>query len=297
MRRGVPGSLCARQAAVQCAKKKTLQKGEHAQRAWSSGFCQAAGFAHALLRALNLCFCSTGRKLQAELERDCAKRCQVMQVTPDDMLVLFFQRMQPWRCVVEHENINERRSSGSKKPVRAHMQSKKSNSNDVGAARPPPKRGERVSASLISFWRSMAKQEANLTRVENNGSAISRVRMLFKREDSWRTCFRRVFGLEDESVKSVKNEGRNRSRDTLGLLHKFVLCSLHFPLLLSRSLYVSLCGTPPQKNVKPNTRAVPRIAIILNPPAGPLRRSSQNVQAQFFCGKKNTHPSYFCFVC
>ena len=41
--------------------------------------------------------------------------------------------------------------------------------------------------------------------------------------------------------------------------------------------YVSLCGTPSaKKNVKPNKRAVStestRIAIILNPPAGPLRR-------------------------
>ena len=61
------------------------------------------------------------------------------------------------------------------------------------------------------------------------------------------------------------------------------------------------CVEPhPQKNVKPNKRAVStkstRIAIILNPPAG----SSQTVQAhpevEFFCGKKNTHPSYFVFV-
>ena len=43
------------------------------------------------------------------------------------------------------------------------------------------------------------------------------------------------------------------------------------------------CCVEPQKNVKPNKRAVStsstRIAIILNPSAGPLRRSSQNVQA------------------
>ena len=41
--------------------------------------------------------------------------------------------------------------------------------------------------------------------------------------------------------------------------------------------YVSLCGTPfAKKKVKPNKRAVStkstRIAIVLNPPAGPLRR-------------------------
>ena len=54
--------------------------------------------------------------------------------------------------------------------------------------------------------------------------------------------------------------------------------------LLSGSLLCFIVWNPiRKKNVKPNKRAVSskstRIAIILNPPAGPLRRSSQNVQA------------------
>ena len=61
------------------------------------------------------------------------------------------------------------------------------------------------------------------------------------------------------------------------------------------------CVEPhPQKNVKPNKRAVStkstRIAIILNPPAGPLRRSSQNVQAQVFLWEKEYTSELFC-VC
>ena len=46
--------------------------------------------------------------------------------------------------------------------------------------------------------------------------------------------------------------------------------------LLSGSLLCFIVWNHPQKNVKPNKRAVStkstRIAIILNPPAGPLRR-------------------------
>ena len=46
--------------------------------------------------------------------------------------------------------------------------------------------------------------------------------------------------------------------------------------LLSGSLLCFIVEPHPQKNVKPNKRAVStkstRIAIILNPPAGPLRR-------------------------
>ena len=88
------------------------------------------------------------------------------------------------------------------------------------------------------------------------------------------------------------------------LPHEFALCSLQFRFALRVSVMFHCVEPHPQKNVKPNKRTVStestRIAIILNPPAGPLRRSSQNVQAhpevQFFCGKKNTHPSYFEFV-
>ena len=53
--------------------------------------------------------------------------------------------------------------------------------------------------------------------------------------------------------------------------------------LLSTSLLCFIVWNHPQKNVKPNKRAVStkttRIAIILNPPAEPLRHSSVNVQA------------------
>ena len=93
--------------------------------------------------------------------------------------------------------------------------------------------------------------------------------------------FEGFFGLEDEPVKSVKMKVETRS----GILwrHEFALCSLQFRFALRVSVMFHCVEPHPQKNVKPNKRAVStkstRIAIILNPPAGPLRRGSQNVQA------------------
>ena len=119
--------------------------------------------------------------------------------------------------------------------------------------------------------------------------------------------FEVFFGLEDEPVKSVKMKVETRSADLAlqgrdgggigadvrGVLrggfqgwrlpHEFALCSLQFRFALRVSVMFHCVEPHPQKKVKPNKRAVStkstRIAMILNPPAGPLRRSSQNVQA------------------
>ena len=75
--------------------------------------------------------------------------------------------------------------------------------------------------------------------------------------------------------------------------------------LLSGSSVMFHCVEPhPQKNVKPNKRAVStkstRIAIILNPPAGPLRRSaktSKRIRSLVFLWEKEyTSELFFVFV-
>ena len=63
--------------------------------------------------------------------------------------------------------------------------------------------------------------------------------------------FEGFFGLEDEPVKSVKMKVETR---TLEALTEFTLCAYNFGAL--RVSVVSLCEPHPQKNVKPNKRAV-----------------------------------------
>ena len=110
----------------------------------------------------------------------------------------------------------------------------------------------------------------NRTNVEKDTPATVLGRPL------WRTRFRRVFGLEDEPVKSVKMKVETRSGILWRLPHEFALCSLQFRFALRVSVMFHCVEPHPQKDVKPNKRAVStkstRIAIILNPPAGPLRR-------------------------
>ena len=88
--------------------------------------------------------------------------------------------------------------------------------------------------------------------------------------------FEGFFGLEDEPVKSVKMKVETRSGILWRLPHEFALCSLQFRFALRVSVMFHCVESHSQKNVKPNKRAVStkstRIAIILNPPAGPLRR-------------------------
>ena len=89
--------------------------------------------------------------------------------------------------------------------------------------------------------------------------------------------FEGFLGLENEPVKSVKMKVETRSGILWKLPHEFALCSAaHDFGLLSGSLLCFIVWNPiRKKNVKPNKRAVStkstRIAIILNPPAGPLR--------------------------
>ena len=52
----------------------------------------------------------------------------------------------------------------------------------------------------------------------------------------WRTRFRRVFGLEDEPVKSVKMKVETRSGVLWRLPHEFALCSLQFRFALRVSV-------------------------------------------------------------
>ena len=90
------------------------------------------------------------------------------------------------------------------------------------------------------------------------------------------TFFEGFFGLEDEPVKSVKMKVETRSGILWRLPHEFA-CAAHNFGLLSGSLLCFIVWNPiRKKNVKPNKRAVStkstRIAIVLNPPAGPLRR-------------------------
>ena len=72
--------------------------------------------------------------------------------------------------------------------------------------------------------------------------------------------------------KSRSKQGPGHS----GGFHEFALCSLQFRFALRVSVVFHCVEPHPQKNVKPNKRAVStkstRIATILNPPAGPLRR-------------------------
>ena len=86
--------------------------------------------------------------------------------------------------------------------------------------------------------------------------------------------FSKFFGLEDEPVKSVKMKVETRSR--ILWPHEFALCSLQFRFALRVSVMFHCVEPHSQKKVKPHKRAVStkstRIAIILNPPAGPLRR-------------------------
>ena len=80
-------------------------------------------------------------------------------------------------------------------------------------------------------------------------------------------------------------------------------CSLQFRFALQVSVMFHCVELHPQKNVKPNKRAVStkstRIAIILNPPAELLRRSSQTskrIQKSSFSVGKRIHVC-LCFVC
>ena len=88
--------------------------------------------------------------------------------------------------------------------------------------------------------------------------------------------FKGFFGLEDEPVKSVKMKVETRSGILWRLPDEFALCSLQFRFALRVSVMFHCVEPHPQKNVKSNKRAVSTkstwIAIILNPPAGPLRR-------------------------
>ena len=56
-------------------QKEALQKANTLNAHGAQCFCQAAGFAHALLRALNLCFCPKAENSRAELKAEsCACR-------------------------------------------------------------------------------------------------------------------------------------------------------------------------------------------------------------------------------